>query len=87
MPEGKEDMVEQGQKGGEIDTRDDLGSQHRDIDKFVGERRKARMRGPRAITRSDVDESWRTRGEPGPQPSQKPWNTEIVRPDKSGKYR
>lgn len=40
------------------------------------------------IKKSDIDTSWMTRPEPKPQqPPQKPWNKEMVRPDKAGRYR
>lgn len=39
------------------------------------------------LDQGDVDTSWMTQPEPGPTASRKPWNTKMVKPDKSGKYR
>jgi len=79
MPEEGKDMVEKAKKGGEVEERDYLGSQYRDRDKLISERRRARIGSRRTVTRSDIDESWIGKPEPGPQPSQIPFPQERMK--------
>lgn len=101
MAENREGLSRTSKVGGEIDLRDDLGSQYRDRDALIRKRGfEARpLDGPadRRVSRRR-QEITRIANETKPKlsqlvespgtPTTKQWNTEMVKPiDKSGRFR
>ncbi|HZQ29601.1 MAG TPA: hypothetical protein VFA93_00805 [Patescibacteria group bacterium] len=81
--------------GGEIDEGWGSGKMpERDIDPYAAQRERAKetrpqhKSGQKPLKKEDIDTSWMNRPEPEPhQPPQKPWNKDMVKPDKAGRYR